>query len=61
MKSMTFADSTLCKMLRKAVGKKNPSEYEIWEQALMACKEDERGDWVDRSYIEPIVKATMES
>ena len=36
-------------------------EYEIWEQALMACKEDERGDWVDRSYIEPIVKATMES
>ena len=61
MKSMTFADRTLCKMLRNAVGKRNPTEYEIWEQALMSCKEDERGDWVDRSYIEPIVKATMES
>ncbi len=60
MKSMTFADRTLCKMLRKAVGKKNPSEYEIWEQALMACKEDERGDWVDRSYIEPIVKTIVD-
>ena len=35
--AMTFGDRTLCKMLQKAVGKKDPSAYEIWEKALMSA------------------------
>ncbi len=57
MKEMTFKDRTLCKMLRKAVSKKNPEDYEIWEKALMAVGENEKGNWIDRSYIEPIIEA----
>ena len=34
---MSFVDKNLCKMLRKAVGKKDPADYEIWEKALMAA------------------------
>ena len=44
-------------MLRKAVAKKNPDEYEIWEKALMAVGENEKGNWVDKSYLEAIYEA----
>lgn len=40
MDSMTFMDKNLCKLLRKAVAKKDPSEYEVWEAALMAAGEN---------------------
>ena len=60
MKNMSFADRTLCKMLRKAVAKKDPKDWELWESALMECKEDESCDWTDKKYIEPIVKAALE-
>ena len=56
MKEMTFKDRTLCKMLRKAVSKKNPEDYEPWEMGLMAVGENERGDWIDKSYIDPIIE-----
>ena len=60
LKAMTFADRTLCKMLRKAVAKKDPKDWELWENALMECKEDEGCDWTDKAYIEPIIKAVLE-
>ena len=57
MSEMSFKDRTLCKMLRKAVAKKNPDEYEIWEKALMAVGDNEKGNWIDKAYIEPIIEA----
>ena len=57
MSEMSFKDRTLCKMLRKAVAKKNPDEYEVWEKALMAVGENEKGNWVDKSYLEAIYEA----
>ena len=57
MNAMSFTDRTLCKMLRKAVAKKDPKDWELWEGALMECKEDEGCDWTDKSYLEPIIEA----
>ena len=54
---MSFKDRMLCKLLRKVVAKKNPEDYEPWEKGLMEVREDERGDWTDISYIEPILAA----
>ena len=54
MEAMSFKDRTLCNMLRKAVAKKDPADYEIWEKALMEAGED-KCDWTDRKYIEPLV------
>lgn len=55
MEKMTFADRTLCNMLRKAVSKKDPGEYEIWEKALMAAGDD-KCDWTDKKYIKPLAE-----
>ena len=41
---MSFKDRTLCNLLRKAVAKKDPSDYEIWEKALMEAG-DNNCDW----------------
>ena len=57
LSEMSFKDRTLCKLLRKVVAKKNPEDYEPWEKGLMEVREDERGDWTDISYIEPILAA----
>lgn len=54
MASMNIVDRNLCRMLRKAVAKKDPREYEAWEQALMEAG-DEKCDWTDKKYIEPIL------
>ena len=42
-------------MLRKAVAKKNPSEYKVWEMALMSAG-DEKCEWTDKMYLEPIIE-----
>ena len=55
MKAMSFKDRTLCNLLRKAVAKKDPSDYEIWEKALMAAG-DNKCDGTDKKYIEPIIE-----
>ena len=55
MKAMSFKDRTLCNLLRKAVAKKDPSDYEIWEKALMSAG-DNKCDWTDKKYIEPIIE-----
>ncbi len=51
---MTFVDRDLCRMLYKAVSKKDPSEYETWEAALMEAYDTEE-DWVDEKYLQPVV------
>ena len=56
LKNMTFADRTLCKMLRKAISKKDPKDHEPWERALIEVNEDEAGDWMDKSYLEPVIE-----
>ena len=55
MDTMSFKDRILCNLLRKAVAKKDPSDYEIWEKALMAAG-DNSCDWTDKKYIEPIIE-----
>ena len=55
MDSMSFKDRALCNLLRKVVAKKDPSDYEIWEKALMAAG-DNNCDWTDKKYIEPIIE-----
>ena len=55
MNAMSFKDRTLCSLLRKAVAKKDPENYEIWEQALMAAGND-KCDWTDKKYLEPIIE-----
>ena len=55
MEAMSFKDRTLCNLLKKAVAKKEPADYEIWEKALMATGEN-RCDWTDKKYIEPIIE-----
>lgn len=55
MESMNLVDRNLCKMLRKAVAKKDPADYEVWEAALMAAGES-KCDWTDKSYLKPIIE-----
>ncbi len=56
MDQMNVVDRNLCRMLRKAVMKKHPNEYEPWERALMEAG-DRNCDWTDKSYIAPILEA----
>ena len=51
--NMSFTDRTLCKMLQKAVAKKNPAEYEPWEAALMEAGE-QVCDWTAENYLYPL-------
>ena len=55
MDAMTFMDRNLCKMLRKAVAKKDPADYEVWEAALMAAGDD-ACDWTDQAYLKPVLE-----
>ena len=56
MDSMSFRDKTLCKMLQKAVAKKDPKDHEVWEKALMEAG-TEKHDWTDKAYLAPILEA----
>lgn len=55
MPAMSLKDRMLCKMLRKAVSKKDPADYEVWEKAIMEVSETESCDWTDKSYLEPLL------
>ena len=55
MEAMNLVDRNLCKMLRKAVAKKDPADYEVWEAALMAAGES-KCDWTDKEYLRPIIE-----
>ena len=52
---MTFRDRTLCRMLQKALAKKDPSTYEPWMEACMSAAGQVR-DWTDREYLAPVLK-----
>lgn len=52
--NMKFTDRTLCKMLQKAVAKKDPADCEPWEKALMSAV-GKACDWTDRKYLEPLL------
>lgn len=54
MDAMSVIDRNLCRMLRKAVARKDPKEYEAWERALMEAG-DGRCDWTDRKYLQPLL------
>lgn len=54
-KSMKPVDRTLCRMLQKAVAKKDPSEYEPWQKALM-CAAGQKCDWTDSKYLNPLLE-----
>lgn len=54
--SMNFLDRTLCKMLQKALLKKDPNNCEVWEKALIEAG-NKKCDWTDKSYLKPILKA----
>ena len=47
---MSFKDRTLCKMLQKAIAKKDPNAYEPWMKALM-CAVGKTCDWTYRKYL----------
>lgn len=51
---MSWKDRTLCNMLKKVVGKKDPSTYEPWEAALMEAIGSSH-DWTDKKNIKQIV------
>lgn len=53
--SMTFKDKTLCKMLQKAIAKKDPSTYEPWMKALMSTV-GKKCDWTDKKYLKPLLE-----
>ena len=57
---MSFKDKTLCKMLRKAVSKKDPTDYEIWEKAIMEAGEN-KCDWTDKKFIDPILECIKQN
>ena len=52
---MTFKDRTLCRILQKAVAKKDPAEYEPWMAALM-CAVGQKCDWTDKEYLNPLLE-----
>ena len=59
MEAMSMVDRNLCGLLRKAVSKKDPKDYALWERALMAAGED-KCDWTDQKYLQPILMALKE-
>lgn len=52
--AMSFKDRTLCKLLQKAVAKKDPADYEPWEKALM-CAVGQKCDWTDKKYLDDLI------
>ena len=51
---MTWTDRTLCKMLQKAVAKKDSSDCEPWMNALL-CASGQRCDWTNKKYLLPLL------
>ena len=51
---MTIKDKTLCKLLKKAVSKKDPNTYEPWMKALMDAI-GKKCDWTDKKYLKNLL------
>jgi hypothetical protein len=52
---MSLIDRTMCKLLFKAIAKKDPSTLEIWERALIEAGE-KSCDWTDKKYLAPVIE-----
>ena len=52
---MGLIDRTLCKMLHKAIAKKDPNLCEPWMKALLAAT-GQSCDWTDREYLIPLIE-----
>ncbi len=52
--AMHVIDRSLCKLLHRAVQKKNPAEYAPWEKALIEAGDD-NCDWTDPAYLSPLL------
>lgn len=57
--AMSLPHKALCSLLKKAVAKQKQEEYEPWQEALMSAG-DEKCDWTDESYLEPLMKYLAE-
>ena len=57
---MTWRDRTLCKMLQKAVAKKDPAAREPWMEGLLSAI-GQTVDWTDRAYLLPLLAYLGES
>lgn len=51
--SMDFKDRTLCRMLKKALSKKDPATLDLWAAELLAS-EGKICNWIDKTYLIPI-------
>lgn len=51
---MTFKDRTLCRLLQKAIAKKDSASYEPWMKALMSAR-GQKCDWTDIKYLNPLL------
>lgn len=51
---MTLTDRTLCRLLQKAVAKKDPDTCEPWMKALL-CAAGQAHDWTDPRYLSPLL------
>lgn len=52
---MGLIDRTLCKILQKAVAKKDPDSCEPWMKALLSAVGRDC-DWTDREYLVPLIE-----
>lgn len=51
---MTFWHRTLCRLLQKAVAKRDPDTCEPWMKALL-CAAGQTCDWTDKAYLSPLL------
>lgn len=51
---MHWLNRTLCRMLKNALRKRDPAEFEPWMQALYEA-EGQSADWVDQAYLAPLL------
>lgn len=58
--SMPWKDRTLCGLLKKAVAKKDPANYEPWELALMQAI-GSNFDWTDKENLKPIIELVQKN
>ncbi len=57
---MKLVDRTLCKLLHKAVAKRDPDTYEPWMKALM-CAKGQACDWTDKGDLMPLLDFLKET
>lgn len=57
--NMDFKDRTLCRMLKKALSKKDPATLDLWAAELLAS-EGKSCDWVDKKYLIPFFQYIRE-